>query len=140
MNWRSFSNFSLLSLLAYSLVMPAFAQEKAAVPPQPVPAIAQDPPYEAKLVRLAEVLGSVHYLRRLCGEKSMIWRQSMEDLVQAENPPPERKAKLIASFNHGYRAFDGVHVRCSESAGSALALYMTEGEALSNDIASRYGN
>ncbi|MGB8817926.1 MAG: TIGR02301 family protein [Rhizobiaceae bacterium] len=137
---RGVSSFFFTMLIACGLAWPVYAQEKAEAPPQPVPALVPDPPYEAKLVRLAEVLGSVHYLRRLCGEKSMEWRQSMEELVQAENPRPERKAKLIASFNHGYRAFDGVHVRCSESAGSALALYMAEGETLANDIASRYGN
>lgn len=105
-----------------------------------VESISKDPPYEAKLSRLAEVLGSVHYLRTLCGDKSMAWRDSMEELLAAENPAPDRKARLVARFNHGYRAFNSVHQQCNETAGTALARYMAEGEKLAGDIAARYGN
>lgn len=100
----------------------------------------QDPPYHAKLLRLSEVLGSVHFLRNLCGETGASWRNSMADLMDSEKPTAARKAQLTASFNHGYRAFDGVYVRCTGSAISALDGYMKEGTALSQEIASRYGN
>ena len=99
-----------------------------------------DPPYEANLLRLAEVLGSVHFLRRLCGEQSMVWRESMGELIENEVPTPERRAKLTASFNHGYRSFDGVYQRCTDAAATALGQYMREGEALTLDISTRYGN
>jgi uncharacterized protein (TIGR02301 family) len=103
-------------------------------------AAAPDPPYEAKLVRLAEVLGSIHFLRHLCGDQSLVWRQSMGDLIENEVPTPERKARLTASFNHGYRSFDGVYLRCTDAAATALSQYMREGEALTLDISTRYGN
>jgi uncharacterized protein (TIGR02301 family) len=135
---------TILLALALAATTQALAQEAAEKPAPDEPPVAvaapKDPPYEARLSRLAEVLGSVHYLRTLCGENSMAWRISMEELLTAENPAAERKAKLIARFNHGYRAFDGVHKQCSQTAGIALARYMEEGEKLAEDIASRYGN
>ena len=33
------------------------------------PSAAVEAPYEQNLLRLAEVLGSLHYLRNLCGEQ-----------------------------------------------------------------------
>jgi uncharacterized protein (TIGR02301 family) len=101
---------------------------------------AEEVPYNTKLIRLAEILGSVHYLRNLCGEISTDWRDRMSDLVASENPPPERKAAMIASFNHGYRSFDSVHLRCTTAAITALDRFMTEGETLSEEIALRYEN
>ena len=61
-------------------------------------------------MRLAEVLGSLHYLRNLCGETGNQWRDEMEQLLASENPQAERRARFIASFNRGYRSFDGVYV------------------------------
>ena len=103
-------------------------------------AVTPDPPYQVKLERLAEVLGSIHFLRRLCGEQSTVWRDSMGELIAHEVPTPERRAKLIASFNHGYRSFDGVYVRCNDAAAEALSKFMSEGEALTLDVSTRYGN
>ncbi|WP_395447497.1 TIGR02301 family protein [Aminobacter sp. UC22_36] len=104
------------------------------------PARAVEAPFEPGLMRLAEVLGSLHFLRNLCGEKGTQWRGEMEKLLQAENPSPERRARFIASFNRGYRSFDGTYTACTPSATEAISRYMKEGEALSRDIASRFGN
>ena len=96
--------------------------------------------FEQPLMRLAEVLGSLHYLRNLCGETGNQWRSEMEQLLASENPAPERRARFVASFNRGYRSFDGVYVACTPSATEAISRYMKEGEALTRDIATRYGN
>lgn len=105
-----------------------------------IPVRAVEAPFEPGLMRLAEVLGSLHFLRNLCGEKGSQWRGEMEKLLQAENPLPERRARFIASFNRGYRSFDGTYTACTPSATEAISRYMKEGEALSRDIASRFGN
>jgi uncharacterized protein (TIGR02301 family) len=105
-----------------------------------VPATAVEAPFEPRLVRLAEVLGSLHYLRNLCGEKGDQWRVQMEKLIAAENPDAGRRARLVASFNHGYRSFDGVYVSCTASATEAISRYMKEGEELTREIVARYGN
>ncbi|TGP21624.1 MULTISPECIES: TIGR02301 family protein [unclassified Mesorhizobium] len=105
-----------------------------------LPAPAAEAPFEPGLMRLAEVLGSLHFLRNLCGEKGDQWRVEMEKLLESENPDPDRRARFIASFNRGYRSFSGAYTRCTPSATEAIARYMKEGETLSRDIASRYGN
>ncbi|MDX8541304.1 TIGR02301 family protein [Mesorhizobium sp. M4B.F.Ca.ET.215.01.1.1] len=104
------------------------------------PALAAEAPFEPGLMRLAEVLGSLHFLRNLCGEKGDQWRVEMEELLASENPDPERRARFIASFNRGYRSFGGTYTQCTASATEAISRYMKEGETLSRDIASRYGN
>jgi uncharacterized protein (TIGR02301 family) len=104
------------------------------------PAAAIDAPYEPGLMRIAEVMGSLHFLRNLCGDKGDRWRQTMERLLAAENPAPERKARFIASFNRGYRTFESTYTSCTASATEAISRYTLEGENLARDLASRYGN
>jgi uncharacterized protein (TIGR02301 family) len=101
---------------------------------------AAEAPFQPRLLRLAEVLGSLHYLRNLCGEEGTQWRDQMQKLIAAENPAPELKARYVASFNRGYRSYEGTYVKCTASATEAIARFMKEGEALSRDIAVRYGN
>ena len=91
-------------------------------------------------MRLAEVLGSLHFLRNLCGEAGNQWRQQMERLLEAEQPEPDRRAQFIASFNRGYRSFEGTYSSCTASATEAIGRYMQEGERLSRDITTRFGN
>ena len=112
---------------ALAMTAPAPAQVSATVP------------YDAKLMRLAEVLGSIHYLRNLCGETSNRWREQMEGMLVAENPEPLRRARMIASFNRGYRTFDSVYVTCTEQALAAVDRYMEEGRTLAREITNRYG-
>jgi len=104
------------------------------------PAAAIDAPYEPGLMRIAEVMGSLHFLRNLCGDKGDRWRQTMERLLAAENPAPDRKARFIASFNRGYRTFESTYTTCTVSATEAISRYTLEGENLARDLASRYGN
>ena len=101
---------------------------------------AQDAPYEGKMLRIAEVLGSLHYLRNLCGETSNEWRERMDAIIAAEKPDEAERLRLVSSFNHGYRAFSDNYVRCTPSALAAIDRYMKEGESLSNELISRYGN
>lgn len=105
-----------------------------------VPAYAVDPLYETKLIRLAEVLGSIHSLRNICGENSSQWRDRMDALLLAENPDPVRKARLIASFNRGYRTFNETYSACTSQAIAAIDRYEQEGTKLSSEIVSGYGN
>lgn len=96
--------------------------------------------YDRQLMRLAEVLGSLHYLRALCGEQNGLWRARMETLLEAEKPNAERRARMIAGFNHGFSSFASVYKSCTKSAITAIDRYMKEGEQLSTDIVQRYGN
>jgi uncharacterized protein (TIGR02301 family) len=97
-------------------------------------------PYEAEFSRLAEVLGALHYLRPLCGEKEARWRAEMQDLLEAEQPTIDRRDRLIASFNRGYQSFELTYRKCTPSADLAINRFLDEGARLSRDIATRYGN
>lgn len=104
------------------------------------PALSQQAPYEGKILRLAEILGSLHYLNNLCSKPGSEWRDRMDAMINAEKPPEAEKLRLISSFNHGFRVFSDNYTRCTPSAQAAINRYMEEGESLSNEIISRYGN
>lgn len=108
------------------------------------PALAQttpgDPPYEQQLQRLAEILGALHYLRPLCGaEEPSVWRDQMDEILKAEGPTPERRARLVSQFNHGFSSFASVYRTCTAAALAAVDRYMAEGTRLTRDITARYG-
>ena len=93
-----------------------------------------------KLLRLSEILGAIHYLRTLCGSgEGNKWRDTMNGILEAEEPLPNRKARLIAHFNRGYRTFYGSYSSCTPLALLAVERYMEEGTLLSKQITDRYG-
>jgi uncharacterized protein (TIGR02301 family) len=105
-----------------------------------LPARALEAPFETRLLRLSEVLGSLHYLRNLCGDRTNQWRDEMEALLAAESPEPAMRARYISSFNSGYRSFGAAYTTCTQSARVAAERYRVEGATLSREIALRYGN
>ncbi|RFB96583.1 TIGR02301 family protein [Rhizobium leguminosarum bv. trifolii] len=132
-----------LSLLL--LAGPTMAQGKSTPPPREeefAPPPAMTVPYDDKLARLAEVLGSVHYLRTLCkAADGDGWRIGMQQLLDSETSnEPQRKEKLTAAFNRGYRAFASVYTDCTAAAIVAEERYRNEGATLATEITSRFGN
>ncbi|MGE7369988.1 TIGR02301 family protein [Neorhizobium sp. NPDC001467] len=123
---------------------PVLAQKKAATPPPPAestPPVEKPAPYDDRLSRLSEILGSVHYLRMLCGEKQSNWRASMQTLIDSETAnEPKRRERMTAAFNRGYRSFASVHTVCTPTARAAEEAYRAEGATLAAEIAARYGN
>lgn len=109
---------------------------------QPALSIAQnerEAPYDGRLNRLAEVLGSVHYLTNLCGKQTNQWRDEMQRMLSIESPEPGRRARLVASFNRGFRSFDSVYSQCTDQAQTAVTRYIDEGISLSAEINARFG-
>lgn len=105
-----------------------------------LPARAAEAPFETRLLRLSEVLGSLHFLRNLCGDRTNQWRDEMDALLKAENPEPAMRARYVSSFNSGYRSFGASYSSCTQSARLAAERYRVEGETLAREIAIRYGN
>ncbi len=122
-------------LIAINVPTTARAQDSEVAPPTRSAGVA---PYDSRLQRLSEILGSIHYLRNLCGETSNQWRDQMEGLLAVEKPAPNRRARLIAQFNKGYRSFNSVYAACTPQALTAVDRYMIEGNALAGEINSRY--
>lgn len=121
--------------LVLIVAMPSLAQEAEPVGPEN-----KAPPYEEGLLRLSEILGSLHYLRELCskGEGGM-WRREMQGLIDAEEASPERRARIVDRFNRGYDSFKAVYRQCTPAATQAIDRYMDEGARIARDTVARYG-
>jgi uncharacterized protein (TIGR02301 family) len=96
---------------------------------QAAPNIAQDSkPYDDKLLRLAEILGAVHYLRELCSANDgQLWRDRMKELLDTEGSTALRKARLTRSFNQGYRSYRRTYVTCTPTAQTSIERFLSEG-------------
>ncbi|KPF62878.1 hypothetical protein IP69_19915 [Bosea sp. AAP35] len=110
-------------------------------PSEPVPAPEPPPPpYEPQLLKLAEIMGSLAYLRTLCGGKeAQDWRDRMGALVEAEGRTPLRRERLTSAYNRGFRAYSLTHRACTDGSQEASTRLAGEGERLARSLAGRYG-
>jgi uncharacterized protein (TIGR02301 family) len=107
------------------------------------PVRAQDAaaPFDGDLQRLAEILGTLHYLRGICGSnEGAKWRNEMQALIDAETPSGDRRARMIAGFNRGYNGFQQTYRTCTPAASVAIRRYIEEGSKISRDLTARYAN
>ena len=146
-------NRFLTVLILLTLAPLAFAQEPAgsaaktdpnaetAGPPVPVPAGPkpdESVSYDPELARLATILGSLHYLRNLCGETGNQWREEMETIMLSDKMESLRKKRAIAAFNDGYQAFSASYTQCNPRAIEAIGKFQAEGTSLTATILTRY--
>lgn len=106
-------------------------------------ASAQDTPapYDGNLQRLAEILGSLHYLRGICGaNEGQKWRNQMQALVDAEAPNGDRRARMVAAFNRGFRIFQQSYRTCTPAADLVIRRYLDEGSKIAREVTARYAN
>ena len=119
---------AVLILLSACISGPARAEDAAA-------------PFDGDLQRLAEILGTLHYLRGICGtNEGGKWRNEMQALLDAETPSGERRARMIAGFNRGYNGFQQTYRTCTPAATLAIRRYIDEGLKISRDLTARYAN
>jgi uncharacterized protein (TIGR02301 family) len=110
---------------------PIVPRAETTAPPPP-----DDRPYDTKLLRLAEILGAVHYLRELCGaQEGQLWRDQMKDILRNEGTTAVRRAKLVNSFNDGYRGYRRTYRSCTSSAALAITRFSTEGAQIAIALA-----
>ena len=103
------------------------------------PARAIDPPYQAEMERLSEILGSLYFLNPLCKPTaSSDWRGEMADLIALDEPDDDRKQRLTGAFNAGYEAYARLYRVCTVSAEQAMSRLLVEAEKTARDIHSRY--
>ena len=131
------------AMAAVSLTAPAFAQNAAGTQKQhqapagaPPKAVATDDrPYDAQLFRLAEILGTLHYLRELCGaNEGQVWREHMRELAASEGTSALRRAKLVENFNRGYRDYSRTYRSCTQPAIVAIQRYMEQASAITDGL------
>ena len=98
-------------------------------------------PYDGDLQRLSEVLGALHYLRAICAsDEGQKWRNDMQALVDSEAATGDRRTRMIASFNRGYRGFQQTYRTCTPAADIAIRRYLEEGARIAREVTARYAN
>jgi uncharacterized protein (TIGR02301 family) len=98
-------------------------------------------PFDGSLQRLAEILGALHYLRNICGaNEGQKWRVEMQSIIDAETPSGDRRARIIANFNRGYRGFQQTYRTCTPAADLVIRRYLEEGSKIAREMTARYAN
>lgn len=122
----------------------AGAQQAPAKPPppaeQPTPAVEPPPPYEPQLLRLAELMGALAYLRDLCGARDAdAFHAKMASLLEAEAKSEARRDSLAGAYNEGFRGYELSYRVCTPAAHEIIARFLDEAAKISTDVANRYG-
>jgi uncharacterized protein (TIGR02301 family) len=113
-----------------------------AVPAPPQPPAPEAPPtaYEPDLLRMAEIVGSLAFLRQLCGgAEAAQWRKRMADLLEAEGTTQGRRERLAGAYNRGFRGYALTYRSCTSAAIEATTRLTQDGERLSRALAGRFG-
>ncbi len=119
----------IISSILLCLALPAHAQSETPAP------------FDGELERLAEVMGALHYLRAICGaNEGQKWRNEMQTLIDAEAPSGDRRRKIVAGFNRGFRGFQQTYRTCTPAADLAIRRYLDEGAKIAREITARYAN
>jgi uncharacterized protein (TIGR02301 family) len=133
--------------LAWPVATPASAQQAqrpARPPPAPTPPPpAPEPPppvYEPDLLKLAEVMGSLAFLRDLCAyPDAATWRIRMGELIEAEAQTTTRRERMAGAYNRGFNGFALTYRRCTPAAREATLRLVRDGERLTRRLAARFG-
>ena len=115
----------LAGLTMLAMVMPALAASTEDVRP-----------YDEKLLRLAEILGAVHFLRELCGaDDGQLWRQQMLTLMDAEGSTLSRRVRFASRFNTGYRSYRRTYQACTSGAKDQTGRFLAEAAEIAKSLA-----
>ncbi|WP_147440282.1 TIGR02301 family protein [Notoacmeibacter ruber] len=96
--------------------------------------------YLPDLLRLAEISGSMQYLRTLCGEADDNWRQAVGTIIANSGGNEAIERRLTAAYNRGYRRYASYHRTCTPASVSAAERFRIEGSLLSKSLVDRFGN
>lgn len=103
-------------------------------------AVEAPPPYEPKILRLAEILGALSYLGELCGEaEAADWRARMQMVLETDAGTSQQKERLAGLFNRSFRGYERSYQICTPNAQAAITRFLLEGGNIAHDLVSRYG-
>ena len=123
------AGFALLAFV-FLAQAPALAQAPDAPPP----------PYEPQLLRLSEIMGSLAWLREVCGDNDGDqWRAGMRRLMEAEAQTEARRERLAGAYNRGFRSYEMLHRTCTPNTRAIIERFLEEGGKLAGDITGRFG-
>jgi len=122
--------------------LPATAQQTPAkpAPVETAPPIDATPPYEPQLLRLAQMMGALAFLRDLCGDgDGRTFHDKMTALLEAEARSQSRKETLAGAYNRSFRDYEIAYRACTPAARELVARFLAETARLTADLANRYG-
>jgi uncharacterized protein (TIGR02301 family) len=135
----AFAASPLAAQTAAKSAAPAAKPAAPVEPPAPPPGDAP-PPYEPQLLRMAEVIGALSYLRDLCGDgDGAAFRAKFASLLETEANTEARKEALAGAFNRGLRDYELTYRACTPAAREIVARYLEEAARIARDVAIRYG-
>jgi len=136
--WLLAGGMMLLALNDFAVIPSSVAQTVARGTPQtkdqPV-----SKPFDARLLRLSEILGAVHHLREICGaNEGQLWRDQMTEIMKAEQPPALLRGRMVAAFNSAYRSYQRTYGTCTPSAKTATTRFFAEGMVITKGLAEEF--
>ncbi len=91
-----------------------------------------------QLLRIAEIMGAVHYLHGQCDRNdNQTWRNNMARLIELEQPTQETRTLMIERFNAAYETQRQRFRKCNKKRAREAARLAQEGELLAADMARR---
>ena len=129
-------------VLAAALPLLAQQRPQQARPSAPTTLTPEPPPvaYEPDLLKLAEIMGSLAFLRQLCtGPDALRWRARMQELLEVEGTSTGRKERLAGAYNRGFSSYALTYRNCTGSAQEATARLSDDGDRISRRISGRFG-
>ncbi|MGO4870912.1 MAG: TIGR02301 family protein [Roseiarcus sp.] len=131
--------WAALALAASPLAAQTPPAKPAAPAEQPAPTPEPPPPYEPQLLRLAEVMGALSYLRDLCGDgDGATFRAKFATLLETEANTPARKETLAGAFNRGLQDYEMTYHACTPAARQIVTRFLDEAARIAKDVANRY--
>ena len=97
-------------------------------------------PYDPQLMRLAEMLGALTYLRGLCGDKDAAsWQTRMQALLDAEGTTALRRDRLAGAYNRGVSGYRLSYRSCTLNAQVIIDRFLSEASAIAKEVENRFG-
>ncbi len=117
---------------------------KPAAKPAPAPPVAAapapPPPYEPALLQLAELSGTIAYLRGLCHDPDAPqWRARIAALIESTAQTPAQRRGLIGAFNRGYGSYALTYHRCTANARVIIDRSIARSQAITTTVSEDYG-
>ncbi len=114
---------------------PAAGAQKEPAPPAETP-----PPYEPQFLRLAAMMGSLAYLRDLCGAgDGASFRSKIQALLAADGIAESERDLIAGAYNKGFDDYQVTYRTCTPAAREVITRYLSETARIAAELETRYG-
>ena len=91
--------------------------------------------HSTRLVRIAEIMGGLHYLRGICDkENNQVWRGNMLRLLDLEQPPQDVRERMVSRFNSYFDREKRSYSTCNRKATREIKRLAGEGQQLTSEL------